>query len=162
MKHFGGILLLILSLCAAPLYAQDTSERSCDPSEWGNFKPAIIEQLDHLEANPLETLLLLQTFISSARATCTGGEFTNETHPNGIIGPIYFSGTLYQATLTVPDTYGSVRIRELEGDCDAFILQGPVAGGSETDLWQFKNCVAMFEVNLSGTSDWHFIIERLR
>lgn len=158
--------MLVLSLLIIPtqLIAQEQiTEQTCTPEQWQELQNGLTTEIATLATSetPLLVLLRIQASLDITRATCTGGQFSQETHPTGIIGPMVFGGTLYQATLDLGEgEFGSAQLTTLEGDCGSWPLLS-VSGdeGTETDLWNFEGCTAIIEVNTS--SDWSLSIERL-
>lgn len=161
-------VLIALFVFLIPVSAQEV-EFTCTADEWrtllGDFQTRIDEVLPTIEGDNDATniLLAIQMVIETARATCGGGVFTKETHPNGIIGPIQFGGTIYQATLEA-DTFGSLTTTVIEGDCGIIppiMALTSMEGGSEANLWRFGgDCVAFIEVNVTGS--WTLTIERMQ
>lgn len=166
--YYRIILLLILILSfASTSIAQEQNEVSCTPEEYQDYIQVLIDVLNEykpqivVETDALEVLIGIEMAIDGLRANCTGGSFAAADYSNGIIGPISFSGTLYQAEFTTT-TFGTVTFVEIDGDCGMeFMSISEVDGDSETDLWEFGgDCVTMFEVQ--GGGDWTLNIEKLR
>jgi hypothetical protein len=159
------MLLVLLAALLVPAAAQE--EISCTPEEWITsvraLSDAMLPNIDSIasQEDGLLMLLIIEAAIDTVRATCTGGAFTDVDYTNGIIGPIIFSGTLYQATLTTPEQGGSVSGTAIEGDCGFMtFISTPFEGGEETSLFTFGgDCVMIFEVNVEGP--WTLTIERL-
>lgn len=163
-------LLLGVPIVALVTTAQDTTEQACEASQYEQFSSAFGELVDTL-ADPvidndsgLLYLLQLDTAIQTQRAVCGGGVFNKGTHPDGIIGPILFSGTLYQGTITSESriTVGNVVI---EGDCPVAIYQYTGSDRTEdTELWRMGgDCVMMLEIDTGTDSDeWTLTLERLQ
>lgn len=160
---FLSVLLVFVLILTVPAFAQE--EATCPPEKWAEISDTLISLSNDLAAadNPLEQLLLIRTEIETVRAVCSGGVFTKADYPDGIIGPINFGGTLYQATL---ESVGSVAVLsrvEIDGDCDFVVsIITPFTGGAESGLWKFDECEAMFEIDAASARDWTLTIERLR
>lgn len=161
-------IFIICCAMAFPVFAQDTEEASCTPEQWQQYQNVITETAASLATsdNPSLILLGLEALIDTARAVCTGAQYSKTDNPDGILGPMIFGGTLYKATLNSVGGYGSVKPLALEGNCGGFTFEMPMStafgGGSESTLYRFEGCVAMFEINASSAEDWTFTIERLR
>lgn len=156
--------LTVLFCLIAPVAAQEVQELTCTPEEWQTIEDDLALEAGGIVEAESQALALLriEARIETARAMCSGGQFSRDSHPNGIIGPIIFSGALYQAELNVVGTYGNVSLTPLEGDCGfSFGLSAPTSGGSETDLWKFKGCVAMLEVDTYPPAPWTLSITKL-
>lgn len=172
MKVLKTVLafLLILSSMSMSISAQG-SEFSCTVEEWASMLNSLTENFLELtsqvtdETSILETTLLIKAGVDSIYAICSNGTFSEETHSNGIIGPISFSGTLYQITLSSSDGGSSFSTTVIEGDCGFTppSIFTDMEGTTETDLWEpGGTCVAMFEVETYGASGWELVFERLR
>lgn len=156
--------LVVLFVLFSPVAAQEVQELTCTPEQWQPIEDDLVLEAGGITEAESQALALsrIEARIETARAECTGGQFSSDSHPNGILGPIIFSGALYEATLTVDGAYGSVSLIALEGDCGILnSITGPIDGGSETDLWEFKECVAIFEVNTSSSAPWTLSIKKL-
>lgn len=165
-------VLCVVGLLAAPVLPQD-EEFGCTVEEWKTALTEvgtnIITFADEIttEQEALDTLLAIETAVISGRAFCAGAQYSSETNPTGIIGPINFSGTIYQATLTT-DTFGTLESTVIDGDCglfgtgpDMFMIE--MSGGAVTDLWEMGgDCQMLIEVSLTMTGDWSLEIERLK
>ena len=163
MKNLFVILTIVITISIAfPVLAQDSV---CTSEQWAEFSATLGELVDTLAASstPLDDLLAIRIQIETVRTICNAGVFTKADYPNGIIGPINFGGTLYQATLESVGSVAALSRVEIAGDCDFIIsIITPFSGGSESALWEFEDCQAMFEINASTADDWTLTIERLR
>lgn len=160
----GMFFLLMLAFVSAASAQEPASEQTCTPEEWAAYQQSFTDIIPELTTseNPIDILLLLDAIINTVRATCTGATYSSEElGTEAIIGPIAFSGTIYQATLT-SEYFSSVQITEIAGDCDKFNLLSvaEMTGGTANTIYEFSECVAMFEVNSS--KPWTFAIERIR
>jgi len=164
MKKVGWciftILMLLLGITA---FAQET-EQSCTSEQLQPYQDTLVEIASALATaeNPLEILVALDAGIDAIRWTCTGKAYTSEDYGlEAVIGPVMFSGTLYKATLT-SDTFASISVTAISGECDEFNLMtiGSFEGGEANTLYEFEECVAMFEINAS--KPWTFVIERIQ
>ena len=162
------ILLALIIVLVMPVMAQDEDEAACSVGQLQDVLRSGVEVwiplIDGLESvqDAFDLMIGFQAAIETQRTICSGGLWTSEEYANGIVGPIKFSGTLYQATLSM-DTFGSVRIVTVDGNCGLNRTMGVNGsdGGEETDLLEFGgDCLAMFEVNTSEA--WTMVIERLR
>jgi hypothetical protein len=162
--------MFVLLVGASFAIAQDaTPEASCSPAE---FKEALTNGLSSLqeqvttlqtEEDILAFLLGMETSIDGLRATCVDTSFSSENYPNGIIGPIRFTGTLYEVTFTIEEGgLGYATGVTVEGDCPSSFLISPSSNeSSETDLMRLRGeCFYMFEVNTS--TEWTLDIVRIR
>lgn len=160
---FVSILLVFALIITVPAAAQD--EPTCTPEQWADIATAFSTLADNLAASetPFDDLLAIQTQLGTARAICSGGVFTKADYPDGIIGPINFGGTLYKATLESVGSVATLERVEISGDCAFFVsIITPFSGGSESDLWEFEECQALFEINATAARDWTLTIERLK
>jgi len=156
------VMVVLFVLLVLPVGAQD--EVGCTAEQYENGAAVLIETLNQLatDENPYNILLGIEMTIDLLRYECFGEGYNSELYPNGIVGPAMFQGTLYQATLSSPDGFGSVAMTAIEGDCGlTFPLSTDIEGGEETDLWEFGgDCIALFEVNAPGA--WTLDIQRLQ
>jgi hypothetical protein len=147
--------------------AQDTPESTCTPEELQSYQAELVELSGSLAESddPLETVLAIDTLVSKIQASCSGGIFTKADHTNGIIGPIAFDGSLYEATLEAKGSMAVMTPTVVEGDCGMIfgmpIMTG-MTGGMQGDVWEFTNCVALFKVEAPMASDWSLTIKKLR
>lgn len=171
-------LIMIALALAAILYlfipraaAQDATTLpayTCTAEDYATMTGLIDEQLATLtqpDAQPGLVMVLVRAAIDTYQVKCTGGAFNQASHPNKIIGPIVFDGTLYEVTFALPEkelTFGSVEWKTIQGDCEMIplISLASTNGGSETDVLEFKDCVALFEVNTNST-EWSLIFKKL-
>lgn len=170
-----GLLALLL---AAGVMAQDATdeapagdaEQTCTPEQWEGFVPHMNEIVETITGDdPLLALFQIEAVIESIRATCTGGVWTSEDYGENsvVIGPVIFSGTLYEATLKTTGS-ASASMTTLEGKCDeleSIILTTDLDSEEEeeaTVLYEFENCIALFEVEGYGDSPWSFNVVKLR
>lgn len=165
-------LLVFVALAAFNARAQDNvtlPTYTCTAEDYATVTKIIDEQLATLsqpDADPALAMVLIRAALDTYQAKCTGGTFTKATHPNGIIGPIVFTGSLYQATLQITPgdfAYGSAKWTTISGDCGLFTLLSVTDGkgdANETDVLKFKDCVALFEVDASE-GDWTFTLAKL-
>lgn len=166
MKTFFLSVLLVFVLMLTvltPTLAQE--ESACTSEQWGDFSTTLNDLSDTLATSetPMDALLAIQTQIETMRAACGNWVFTKADYANGIIGPISFDGTLYQATL---ESVGSVAVLsrvEIDGDCDFIVsIITPFTGGEESDLLEFDGCTAMLEIDSSTARDWTLTLTRLK
>jgi hypothetical protein len=175
MRYGIGLVVgLIMLGMGVVMMAQDAAtlpEFACLPVDYTELKTQLTDipaGFDDAATDPALVLLTLRAAIDTFQARCTGGLFTYATHPSGIVGPIAFSGTLYELTLTIPEAdiaTASMSLIDIEGDCGlGFPTMIPgTSGGSQTDLLEFGgDCVAMFEVNVVGVRDWSLTIKKLK
>jgi hypothetical protein len=160
-----ALIICLLFTITTPVIAQDT-EQTCTPEQWQEHQEWFIEAISTLASseNPLNVLLLIDAGIDGVRAQCTGGQFSKVENPDGIFGPIVFGGTLYKVTFETLGGYGRLKPLVISGNCGLMFNVGfttPVEGGAESELWQFDQCVAMFEVDTINAEDWHLSIERI-
>lgn len=169
-----GLLLVVLATAMGAV-AQDATqeavtEKSCTNDEWAAFAPKIVETANTLgkDEDPLFTLMLIEAMIANARAACTADVWTSDEYglEGSVIGPIVFSGTLYQATLKTKGT-AIVSATAIEGNCGiVFIsLSASLDGKGEEqetkELLKFKGCAAYFEVDGYG-EPWSLDIVKLK
>lgn len=145
--------------------AQELPRTACPNDAQTVFLTAITDNLSVLQTDVNAALVAMRGAIDTYQLACAGGTVTNEAHPNGIVGPLTFDGTLYEVTLTVPGgEYGSVEWTALEGDCDSWTLlsvSGDEAPVSETDIVEFEGCQAVFDVNVSS-DEWTLTFKKLK
>lgn len=164
-------LLLFVALVGLNARAQDNvtlPTYTCTAEDYAAVTKLVAEQLATLtqpDAQPAQAMLIMRATLDTYQAKCTGGTFTNVTNPTGIVGPVVFDGTIYQATLTLPEgenIYGSASLTTIEGDCGYGTFISPATtGGSETELMKFGgDCVALFEVNTE--QDWTLTFAKVK
>ncbi len=171
MRKIMLVIFILALVCVGMVGAQE-EEFTCTAQEFRDmFVPlldAIKGAMDNAttDAEALTLFLGIETVIANVRLACGGTrEFTSEAYPNGIIGPISFSGTLYQVSISSTGGDASFSTTVIEGDCDIippgiFTTNG---GNAETDLWEpGGDCMAMFEVNTYGATGWVLDFERLQ
>lgn len=166
-RSFSLLVCMLLIVIVGVTSAQDTPEASCTSEAWQSHQAELVALSGSLTEsdNPLETMLTIDTLVSNIQASCGGGIFTKANHPNGIIGPIAFDGSLYEATLEAKGSMAVMTPTVVEGDC-GMIFGMPVmtgmSGGMQGDVWEFTNCVALFKVEAPMASDWSLTIKQLR
>ncbi len=156
-----GLIVLVVGFVFGVALAQDTlPPNRCTQNDY----QWVSEQLDIFSGNfrdiatydPIAVAYDVRSLMNSMQMYCSG-VFTNETHPNGIIGPIAFDGTIYEVTFVgIPtgsfDVGGSVTLEELSGDCGILnMMMISSSNMEETNLWRFGgDCQALIEVHRSG------------
>jgi len=164
MKLFNRIgfvfaLMVMTVVSTVSLSAQTSDPESvpvgvCTQSQMGTIHEeiaALNNLLLDVQANEqISVMTQIRATIDSAQYLCSA-RFTQETHPNGIVGPLFFDGEIYQVTLTTwLDAYdigGMVSGTRLDGSCSSFLISTDGNGIPETNLVSRNaNCLAMFEV----------------
>jgi hypothetical protein len=154
---------------AIPVVAQE--EAACTVADVQNVFNVMADQIAQTASEittveeGLDILLGIETIIDLLRTQCGGVTYISENYTNGIIGPVNFAGTLYQVSLSSTGGDSSFATTVLEGDCALFPPSIFTANGGteETDLWQpGGDCVALFEVNTYGATNWVLTFERLQ
>lgn len=163
------LIILIVIFCGGltTTLAQDSVD--CDADGYREIMKGISDAVLELsesittDEDGIVALLQLELTLDLLRFTCMGEDYTSETNPNGIIGPVMFGGTLYQAEFNALDEYGFLQLRVIEGDCGFTppLMTTDIDGGLVADLWEFGgDCIAMIEVN--GFGEWTLNIGRLQ
>ncbi|MGJ3241147.1 MAG: hypothetical protein ACFE0Q_20725 [Anaerolineae bacterium] len=171
-KIFVPLLIILLSIPLV-LMAQDSNENppepTCTTEEFQDGLESLIGVIDEFSSqiesdfDAYNVLLAIETQIDNIRFGCGYEAITSETHPNGIVGPLSFSGRVYEVTFTAEDELGTVSTTTLNGDCGILgvNLLTDMGGGTETTLVTFGgDCVAFFEIN--GPDVWELTFTRLQ
>ena len=158
---------LLLALLALASIAQE-EEPACTVEGYQafaeNFGTTTDSALTDVSDNDsgLFYLLILEALIETQRSLCSGRQFNNETYADGVIGPLIFGGTLYQATLSSEGnvTLGNIA---LEGSCPFVYLYTGTDRREDTDLWRMEDCAMMLELDaFNDSTTWTLVIERLQ
>jgi len=160
-SRIGFVFALMIFTSTVSLSAQTSDPESvpvgvCDQPQMDTIHEEIAtlnNLLLDVQANEqISVMTQIRATIDSAQYLCSA-RFTQETHPNGIVGPLFFDGTIYQVTLTTwsdntsYDFGGSVTSTELDGDCPFIWVSTDGGGIPEVDLFnRMENCFAMFDV----------------
>jgi len=160
MARYILVVLVVGMIFGGVLVAQETLPPTvCTQEDYLTLQTGISNLIGGLSDNtlydPTTIMLQVRTAIETYQLLCNQ-MFTNVTHPNGIIGPIAFDGTLYEVTFVTPlsespggNLGGNLSMTTISGDC-GFINTILTSGISpeETDLFKFGgDCVGMIEVN---------------
>ena len=171
-------LFLVFSTRVSFVAAQNPSPPappSCSTPEWrGKYMQAISwleEQVANLqtEADALDLLIAAEATLDNLRYECVTQVFSSIDFPNGVVGPFYLTGTLYEVTFSVPEAggYDSATGVTVAGSCPIMLMQILVSSvdigteQQETDLVQANgDCMYMLEVN--SDADWTIEFTRIR
>ena len=167
MKKLVMIVIAILMMAGGTMAQDEVLSGECEVALYQQLMAIMSETV--LEAQTviatsedgMNAVFALITALESWQLQCGGGMLSSDTHPSGIVGPITFEGTLYQAELTSPGTYGFLQMTVISGDCGLIppLVTTDISGGSETDLWTFGgDCVGMIEVN--APDGWTLTLSR--
>jgi hypothetical protein len=171
------ILLLIFTLIPTAALAQvdditQLNETTCSELDWAEMVEGIIAMLttDQLEISgsivtidPMQRLYMAHTGMNTIRAACTGYTFTSDEYANGIIGPVMFTGSVYEGTLTVSESGGfpTMTFTSLSGECGLIpMLSIMSTETSDSSLFRFDQCTTMIEVNSRGP--WTLSFSRIQ
>lgn len=174
LKRYMMVILAVgIIISGVGVLAQETLPPTiCTQEDYDMLKTGITSVINGLSDNvaydPTAIMLQARTAIETYQLLCNQ-MFTNVTHPNGIIGPLVFDGTLYEVTfVALPtegasfDVGGSITMEEVSGDCGILnLMLVSATNPSETDLFRFGgDCVGLIEVNRSG--DWQLSFVKLQ
>lgn len=146
-----GLLAMLVITVFRSANAQDAD---CETDE---LVTLLREQADAIEAGDLDGLADLQAAISQTRAECSG--FAYEGDGNEVLGPVEFPDGFYRIE-TEMDTFGTVTLTEIDGNC-GFVILGvfETNGGDDNAATELDGCEALIEI--STTENWTLIFEQV-
>lgn len=168
MVRYVWVMLVVGMIFGGGVLAQETMPPTlCTQEDYLMLQTGISNLIGGLSDNALydPTYIMYQVrrALETYQLLCNQ-KFTSETHPNGIIGPLLFDGTLYEVTFVGIltgniDVGGSVTMEELSGDCGFLNMMAITSNDmDETDLMEFgENCEAMIEVHRTGAWELSFV-----
>jgi hypothetical protein len=165
---FSGVGVLVLAQDEDPI-GLPIGTCTQEDFNWLNEQITLLnEQFWHIDIySPIATANQIRVLLGSMQVFCAG-KFTNETHPNGIVGPIYFDGTMYEVTLVTrpfPDAAidlgGIATLEAVSGDCGILnMILTTSSVPTETDIFQFgDDCIGLIEVD---ADEWELTFVRIR
>ncbi len=167
MRYMLLLMVSIISLFGTSVIAQDaTPMPGCTNEQWQEYFQGIQNVIDLAKTVTTEeefrnALVVIGGAVELAQGNCGGKEWSSEEYPLGIIGPVLFGGEIYEATLESSKS-ASVSMLAIEGNCGAVFMSTSLDGGTEADLWRFKDCVGMIEVNSPDDANWVLTIKRIK